>query len=81
MNLIFKNATVIDKNSPFHKQAVDIKVENGVIAKIAKDIASEANFEIVELPNLHVSRGWFDKAGPMECAAAGRRGRSGNHGS
>lgn len=62
MNLIFKNATVIDKNSPFHKQAVDIKVENGVIAKIAKDIASEANFEIVELPNLHVSRGWFDSS-------------------
>lgn len=62
MNLIFKHATIIDKNSPFHNQAVDIKVENGVIAKIAKDIASESNFEVVQLPELQISRGWFDSS-------------------
>lgn len=62
MNLIFKNATIIDKNSKFNNQAVDIKVENGIITKIAKDIAEEANFEVIQLDNLHVSRGWFDSS-------------------
>lgn len=62
MNLIFKNATIIDKNSPFNNQAVDIKVENGIITKIGKNIAEDANFEIIELPNLHISQGWFDSS-------------------
>ena len=62
MNLIFKNATIIDKNSKFNNQAVDIKVENGVITKIGKDIAEEANFDIIQLDNLHISRGWFDSS-------------------
>ena len=62
MNLIFKNATIIDKNSPLNNQVVDIKVENGIIAKIGKDIAAESNFEVIELPDLHISRGWFDSS-------------------
>lgn len=61
MNLIFKNAVIIDKNSPFHKQAVDIQVENGIIKKIAKNIAPDG-FDTVELDNLHISKGWFDSS-------------------
>lgn len=61
MNLIFKNAIIIDKNSPFNKQAVDIQVESGIIKKIGKNIAADG-FETVELDNLHISKGWFDSS-------------------
>lgn len=61
MNLIFKSAVVIDLNSPYHKQAVDIKVEDGIITKIGTNI-SAAGFEAVELDNLHISKGWFDSS-------------------
>ncbi|PZR20058.1 MAG: dihydroorotase [Flavobacterium psychrophilum] len=61
MNLIFKNAVIIDKNSPFHKQAVDIQVENGIIKKIAQNITADG-FDTVELDNLHISKGWFDSS-------------------
>src|SRR5688572_9350031 len=61
MNLIFKNAIIIDKNSPFNKQAVDIQVENGIIKKIGKNITA-SDFETVELDNLHISKGWFDSS-------------------
>lgn len=62
MNLIFKNATIIDKNSPFNNQAVDIKVKDGMIAQIGKNIAADANFDIIELPDLYISKGWFDSS-------------------
>ena len=62
MNVLIKNATIIDKSSAFHKQAADVQVENGIIKKIGKNIAADGNFEIVELDNLHISRGWFDSS-------------------
>lgn len=62
MNLIFKNATIIDKNSPYNNQTVDIKVKDGMIAQIGNNIAADANFDIIELPNLYISKGWFDSS-------------------
>src|SRR5690606_3372485 len=62
MNLIFKNATIIDKNSPFNNQAVDIKVKDGIIEKIGTNIADDANFDTIELPGLCISKGWFDSS-------------------
>jgi len=62
MNLIFKNAVIIDKNSPFHKQAVDVKVEAGMITKIGNNIPSAEGFEEITLDNLHISQGWFDSS-------------------
>ena len=62
MNLIFKNATIIDKNSPYNNKAVDIKVENGIITKIGNNIPAENGFETVEQDNLHISKGWFDSS-------------------
>lgn len=62
MNLIFKNATIIDKNSPFHKQAVDIVTENGIITKIGANLANPDGFEVVSVDNLYVSQGWFDSS-------------------
>ncbi|WP_442786974.1 dihydroorotase, partial [Flavobacterium suncheonense] len=62
MNVIFKNATILDKESPFHKQKADVKVENGIIKNIGQNLSSENGFEIVELENLHLSQGWFDSS-------------------
>jgi dihydroorotase len=61
-NIVLKNATIIDPKSPFHKQIVDIKIQEGTIIEIGKNIASDDNFiEIIE-DNLHVSQGWMDSS-------------------
>ena len=59
-NIVLKNATIIDPKSAFHKQIVDIKIQDGKIIEIGKNLASNANFiEVVE-DNLHISQGWLD---------------------
>ena len=37
-NIVLKNATIIDPKSPFHKQIVDIKIQEGTIIEIGKNI-------------------------------------------
>jgi len=59
MNIIIKNATIIDKSSDFHHKKMDIKIENGCISDIALEI-KEKNFEEISLQNLYVSNGWMD---------------------
>nr|WP_322625513.1 dihydroorotase [uncultured Flavobacterium sp.] len=59
MNLIFKNAVIIDPYNNYHNQTVDIQVQNGIIAKIGTNLTTNG-FDVIELDNLHVSRGWFD---------------------
>ncbi|WP_430400490.1 dihydroorotase [Flavobacterium sp.] len=61
-NIVLKNATIIDPKSAFHKQILDIKIQDGKIIEIGNNLASDANFiEIVE-DNLHVSQGWMDSS-------------------
>ncbi|KAA5535248.1 dihydroorotase [Paenimyroides baculatum] len=61
MNIVIKNATIVDSSGEFNQKKVDIKIENGVIAEIASGINS-TNFEILSLENLHVSSGWMDSS-------------------
>jgi len=61
-NIVLKNATIIDSESKFHKQTVDIKIQEGKIVEIAKNIASNADFKDVLIENLHVSQGWIDSS-------------------
>jgi len=61
MNVIFKNAVIIDASSPYNNQAVDIKVEGGIIKNIGTNLDGNG-FEVVELDNLHISNGWFDSS-------------------
>jgi len=61
MNIVIKNATIVDSSSEFNQKKVDIKIENGVIAEIASEINS-TDFEILSLENLHVSSGWMDSS-------------------
>ena len=60
--VILKQAKIIDASSPFHNQVMDIKIENGTITQIEKEIAATSGFEVVNIPNLHVSKGWMDSS-------------------
>lgn len=60
--VILKQAKIIDPSSPFHNQVMDIKIENGTITQIEKEITATSGFEVVNIPNLHVSKGWMDSS-------------------
>ena len=62
MNLLFKNATIIDQHSQYNNKRVDIQVEAGIITQIGNNITAQPHFEVIELDNLHISRGWFDSS-------------------
>jgi dihydroorotase len=59
MNLLIKNARVVDPNSPFNSQSADIFIENGIIKKIGKDLSNKSDKEI-SVDGLCVSPGWVD---------------------
>lgn len=60
MNLLIKSAKVVDLNSPHNGKTVDILIEGGKIKSIKSNIKAEKGVKTVEVPNLHVSTGWFD---------------------
>ena len=62
MNLIIREATIIDSKSPFHNQMVDVKIKSGTIEKIGSKIPNENGFEEIKFENLHLSQGWFDSS-------------------
>ena len=61
MKLLLKSVTILDEASDYHKQKLDIFIENGAIKKIGKNLNEKTDREI-KIPNLHVSRGWFDSS-------------------
>lgn len=61
-NVILKQAKIIDPSSPFHLQTMDVKIENGTITAIEKEITNTTDFELVEVQNLHLSQGWMDSS-------------------
>lgn len=62
MNLLLKNATIVDSsNSTLHLKKRDILINNGVIEKIAAKI-DISKIKVIELQNLHISIGWFDSS-------------------
>lgn len=60
MNLLIKQATVIDSTSPHNGRVVDILIEKGVITQIKKTITPEKGIKTVEVEGMHVSAGWLD---------------------
>ncbi len=60
--VILKQAKIIDPSSPFHNQTMDLKIENGTITQIDKEITITSGFEVENIPNLHVSKGWMDSS-------------------
>ncbi|WP_278036025.1 dihydroorotase [Flavobacterium nitratireducens] len=62
MKFIIRNAKIIDPQSPFHNQTVDILIADGFIEKMGANLANPDTAEEVKLDNLHVSQGWFDSS-------------------
>lgn len=60
MNVIIRQAKIVDPKSTFHNQVVDVKINNGVFEKITPTLPKEDGFEEVTFSNLHISQGWFD---------------------
>ena len=60
MNLIIRKATIIDAQSPFHLETVDLKITAGIIEKIGTAIPAETTHEEFQKEGLHLSQGWFD---------------------
>lgn len=62
MNIIIKNARIIDPFGAYNQQIKSIKISNGIINEIADDIAVSDNDFLVDIPNLHISYGWIDSS-------------------
>lgn len=60
MNILLRSARIIDSNSKFHNQKMDILIKNGTITEIGKKLDLPGNCKEIQLTNLHVSNGWFD---------------------
>ena len=60
MNLLIKQATVIDSTSQYNGRVVDILIEKGVITQVKKNIVPEKGIKTIEADGLHVSAGWLD---------------------
>ena len=58
--ILVKQVTVIDPNSPFNKKKVDILISNGTISEISTKLESEDNMKIVEIDKGYVCPGLFD---------------------
>ena len=60
MNLILRKATIIDPQSPFHNQTVDLKITNGVFEKIGASLPKSETHQEFKIEGLHISQGWID---------------------
>lgn len=59
MKILLRAATIIDAKSPFHQTTMDLLIQDGIIQAIAPQLQSE-DAQVIDLPHLHVSPGWFD---------------------
>lgn len=59
MKTLLKSATIIDPGSAHNLRTCDILIEGGSITKMDRSLSDKAD-RTVELPNLHLSVGWFD---------------------
>jgi dihydroorotase len=60
MNALIKSAKIVDNNSEFNGETVDILIEKGLISKIGLDLKNPNEIKEIHFYNLHVSAGWFD---------------------
>jgi len=65
MNALIKTATIIDSQSSHHGKTVDIRIKNGKIAKIGKNLKPAKGEKSIQHDNLHISQGWFDSSVSM----------------
>ncbi|MGB5980655.1 MAG: dihydroorotase [Nonlabens sp.] len=59
--ILVKKAHILNTDSKFHGETMDILIHKGLIKEIAPEIKKE-EAEIIELENLHLSAGWMDSS-------------------
>jgi dihydroorotase len=59
MNLLLRQAKIIDPSSPFHQQQADIFIQDGILKTISPKLDITAD-KIIEAEGLFVSPGWLD---------------------
>ncbi|MCC9019297.1 dihydroorotase [Flavobacterium lipolyticum] len=62
MKIIIRSAKIIDSESPFHNQTVDLLIADGLIEKIGTSLPEIDNAKEVKFDHLHLSQGWFDSS-------------------
>ncbi len=60
MQLLIRDARVVDAASSFDGQTVDLFIENGLIRQIGTTLIADEGTQLIEAGNLHVSPGWVD---------------------
>ena len=60
MKTLIKNAFILNKKSPFHKQTKDVLIEDKIITKIDDNITEENIDQIIQEEGLTISEGWID---------------------
>lgn len=60
MQLLFRSAFIIDPQSPYHGQRLDVFVDNGLIRQIGAGLTVPEHVRVIQGENLHLSPGWFD---------------------
>lgn len=60
MNLLIKQATIVDTTSSYNGKVVDVLIEKGIISQIKKNITADKNIKVIDVEGMHVSCGWFD---------------------
>jgi dihydroorotase len=60
MNLILRKAKIIDHQSSFHNQIMDVEIVDGLIKNIGENLVNKTNCKEITLEDLHISSGWFD---------------------
>lgn len=59
MKILIRQALIADPDSPFHQQAQDILIENGIITQIGQSLP-DTDAQIINHDTLCVSPGWTD---------------------
>lgn len=62
MKILIREAKIIDSKSPFHQQIVDVKISDGIIEQIGKNIPNAYDYKEINHSNLHLSQGWMDSS-------------------
>lgn len=60
MNVLIKQATIVNAASPFNGKVKDIIITNGFISSIADSLLPKPNDTVIEQQGLHISIGWMD---------------------
>lgn len=61
MKIIIKEAIIVAPDQQWHMQKKDLVIENGILQKITDHETSNGH-QIIHIPGLHVSEGWFDSS-------------------